>query len=82
MTKTMTGPHPEAHEFEEATVSIRLKAATAGASITPIDVEHPDLTAAIEPRAPTVAGRKAGGIFIDRKREMIDRVEALVREHR
>lgn len=63
MTETMTGPHPEEHEFEEATVSIRLKAATAGASMTPIDVEHPDLTAVIEPGACTVAGGTAGGNY-------------------
>lgn len=77
----MTGPHPAKHELEGARVYIHVHDETSGATVTHLDIEHPDLNEIIEPNENTFVGGKKGGVFIGLKEEMIDRAEAYVRRH-
>lgn len=77
----MAGPHRSKFELENARVFIHRKDASSGATVTHIDVEHPDLNAIIKPDENTFVGGKDGGVFIGLKSEMIERAETFVDEH-
>ncbi|MFT4885154.1 MAG: hypothetical protein ACI8U4_002674 [Natronomonas sp.] len=78
----MTGPHESKHELEGATVYVHEKDEESGASVTHIDVEHPDLNEIIEPDENTFVGGKDGGVFIGLKDEMLERAEAYLEERK
>ena len=50
------------------------------ASVTHIDVEHPDLNTIIKPKEATFAAGKHGGFFVGLKKEMITRAEKLIKK--
>ena len=75
----MTGPHPAKFELENARVYIHVKDSASGATVTHIDVEHPDLNEIITPSENSFVGGKDGGVFIGLKEEMIKRAEEYVR---
>ena len=77
----MTGEHPQKFELDGARVYIHVKDATSGATVTHIDIEHPDLNEIIEPSENSFVGGKDGGLFIGLKHEMIDRAERYVSSH-
>lgn len=58
------------HERDEAS----------GASVTHIDVEHPDINEIIESGENTYVGGKEGGVFIGLKERMLDRAESYLAE--
>lgn len=78
----MTGPAPSKVELEGATVYVHRKDADTGATVTHIDIEHPDLNRIIEPGEKTFVGGKEGGLFIGLKKRMLDRAEAYLAERR
>ena len=50
------------------------------ATVTHIDVEHPDLDKIIRPGEKSFVGGKRGGCFIALKKEMIKRAERLIKK--
>jgi len=50
------------------------------ASVTHIDVEHPDINKIIKPKEATYAAGKHGGFFLGLKKEMIKRAEKLIKK--
>lgn len=77
----MAGSHPAKCQLEEARVFIHVKEDASGATVTHIDVEHPDLNEIIGTDENTFFGGKEGGVFIGLKEGMIDRAEAYVGTH-
>lgn len=76
----MTGPAPSKHRLEGATVYVHRADDASGATVTHVDVEHPDLNRIVEPGESTYVGGKEGGVFIGLKGEMIARAEAYLDE--
>lgn len=76
----MTGPAESKVRLEGAAVYVHRADDASGATVTHIDVEHPDLNSIIEPGESTFVGGKEGGVFIGLKEEMIERAEALLDE--
>lgn len=77
----MAGPHPSKIELAGARVFVHVQDESTGATVTHLDVEHPQLNEIIRPDETTFVGGKEGGVFIGLKREMIDRAEEFAREH-
>ena len=71
-------PYPAKFELANVRVYIHVKDEALGATVTYIDVEHPDLNEIIEPGENSFVGGKTGGVFIGLKREMIERAEAYI----
>lgn len=76
----MSGPHESKTELDGAQVYIHVKDEASGATVTHIDVEHPDLNEIIRPDENTFVGGKEGGMFIGLKEEMIERAESFVKQ--
>lgn len=51
----------------------------AGARITHIDVEHPDLNRILKKGEATYAAGKHGGLFVGLKKEMLKRAQSYIR---
>jgi len=75
----MAGKCKGKYELKGAKIYIHEKGKT-NATITHIDIEHPDLNKIIEPKENSYVGGKEGGIFIGLKKEMILRAEKLIKK--
>jgi len=76
----MTGPAEGKIELKNAKVYIHVKGKSL-ARITHIDVEHPNLNQIIKPKEATYCAGKQGGFFIGLKKEMLMRVEKLIKKN-
>lgn len=75
----MSGPGKGKKRLGKAEVYIHEKGQS-GASVTHIDIELPELNKILKPKESTYVGAKKGGIFIGLKKEMIKRVEKLLKD--
>jgi hypothetical protein len=75
----MSGPGEGKHLLKGAKVYIHEKGKSM-ASVTHIDIEHPDIGKIIKPKEATYAAGKAGGCFIGLKKEMIKKAEILIKK--
>jgi hypothetical protein len=75
----MTGPGEGKYVLKGAKVYIHEKGKSR-ARITHIDIEHPLLNAIIKPGEASYVQGKEGGCFIGLKKEMLARVEALLKK--
>jgi hemerythrin-like domain-containing protein len=78
----MAGPGPSKHGLEDAAVYVHVASEEGGATVTHVDVEHPDLNEIVEPGENTYVGGKDGGVFVGLKDRMIERAEAYVERRR
>jgi len=76
----MTGPAEGKIELKNAKIYIHVKGKSL-ARITHIDVEHPKLNQIIKPKEATYCAGKQGGFFIGLKKEMLKRVEKLIKKN-
>jgi len=70
----MSGPGEGKIQLKGAKVYIHAKGKS-GATVTHIDVEHPDINKIIKPKEATFASGKHGGFFLGLKKEMLKRAE-------
>ena len=70
----MTGPGAGKKLLRGAKVYIHEKGKSY-ATVTHLDIEHPDINKIIKPKEATYAAGKHGGCFIGLKKEMIKRAE-------
>ena len=75
----MSGPGEGKKLLRGAKVYIHEKGKSM-ASVTHIDIEHPDINKIIKPKEATYAAGKKGGCFIGLKKEMIKRAEKLIKK--
>lgn len=75
----MSGPAEGKIELKGAKVYVHVKG-KAGARITHIDVEHPDLNKIIKPKEATYTAGKPGGFFVGLKKEMLERAGKFIRK--
>lgn len=73
----MSGPCEGKIPLKGAKVYVHVKG-KAGARITHIDVEHPDINRILKPKEATYAAGKAGGLFIGLKKEMLKRAGSYI----
>lgn len=74
----MSGPGEGKKLLRGAKVYIHEKGKS-GATITHIDIEHPDINKIIKPKEATFAAGKKGGCFIGLKKVMLERAKKLLK---
>lgn len=75
----MSGPAEGKIALKGAKVYVHVKG-KAGARITHIDVEHPDLNKIIKPKEATYTAGKPGGFFVGLKKEMLERAGKFIKK--
>ena len=75
----MSGPGEGKIKLGKADVYIHEKGKS-NARITHIDVELDELNKIIKPGETTYCGSKEGGVFLGLKKEMIERVERIIKK--
>ena len=75
----MSGPAEGKIALKGAKVYVHI-GGKAGARITHIDVEHPELNKIIKPKEATYAAGKDGGFFVGLKKEMLERAGKLIKK--
>lgn len=75
----MTGPAESKIELD-AKVYVHKRDPETRSKIPHIDIEAPILNEIIRPKENTFASGKRGGVFIGLKREMLDRLEEILKE--
>jgi len=75
----MTGPAKSKIEIP-ARVYIHKRDPATRSKIPHIDIESPVLSEIIRPKEATFASGKPGGVFIGLKREMLERLERILKE--
>ena len=77
----MTGPAEGKHIVKNVKVYIHEKG-KAGARITHIDIESPEIAKIIKPGEATYCAGKPGGCFIGLKKEMLKRAETFIKKQK
>ncbi len=75
----MSGPGEGKIKIGKADVYIHLKGKS-NANVTHVDIELDALNKIIKPGESTYVGSKKGGLFVGLKKEMISRVEKLIKK--
>lgn len=74
----MSGPCEGKKALKGAKVYVHEKG-KAGATVTHVDVEHPDINKILKKGEATYAAGKTGGFFVGLKKEMMKRAERYIK---